>query len=142
MMETYIYWFLFALFLLALEMASGTFYLLVVSIGMAVGGLAALLDAGIAWQLTLSALAVFVGTLLLRNWKNTRCNSPDVELDVGQPVQILAWHEDGTARVVYRGAEWDADPESANMRREGTFFIQAVRGSRLVLTHHKHKHHY
>lgn len=141
-METYIYWFLFALFLLALEMASGTFYLLVVSIAMAVGGLAALLDASIAWQLALCALAVIAGTLLLRNWKNDKGSSaPDVGLDVGQQVQVLAWHENGTARVVYRGTEWDAEPESVEMPREGIFYIQAVRGSSLVLTHRKPEHH-
>jgi len=141
-MEIYIYWFLLALFLLALEMASGTFYLLVVSIAMAVGGLAALLDASIAWQLTLCALAVIAGTLLLRNWKNAKGSSvPDVELDVGQQVQVLAWHENGTARVAYRGAEWDAEPESAEMPHEGIFYIQAVRGSSLVLTHRKPEHH-
>jgi len=142
MMEAYVLWFLLALFLLALEMASGTFYLLVVSIAMALGGLAALLGVSIAWQLTLSALAVIAGTLLLRNWKNARGGSvPDVELDVGQPVQVLAWHENGTARVAYRGAEWDAEPESDDMPRDGIFYIQAVRGSSLVLTHHKPEQH-
>jgi len=142
LMEIYVYWFLLGLFLLALEMASGTFYLLVVAIAMAVGGVAALLDASIAWQLTLSATAVVAGTLILRNWKNIKGNSvPDVELDVGQPVQVLAWHENGTARVMYRGAEWDAESESADMPRDGTIYIKAVRGSSLVLTHRKVTHH-
>ena len=42
-MAVYVYWFLLALVLLGLEMVTGTFYLLVVSIAMAIGGLAALL---------------------------------------------------------------------------------------------------
>ncbi|MDP1940176.1 MAG: NfeD family protein, partial [Gallionella sp.] len=73
-MAVYIYWFLLALVLLGLEMATGTFYLLVLSIAMAVGGLAALLDAGVAWQLTLCALATVVGTMVLRLWKNAHLN--------------------------------------------------------------------
>lgn len=140
-METYVYWFLLALVLLGLEMASGTFYLLVVSVALAAGGLAALLGAAIAWQLVISALVVIVGTMLLRNWKSAHASKvTDDSLDVGQPVQVLAWHENGTARVLYRGAEWDAVPESADMPRDGTLYIAAVHGASLLLTHRKPKH--
>lgn len=137
-MAVYIYWFLLALVLLGLEMATGTFYLLVLSIAMAVGGSAALLDASVAWQLSLCALAAVVGTISLRQWKNGRFNeAADASLDVGQPVQVETWHENGTARVLYRGAAWDAEPESADMPRAGTFYIKEMRGSSLVLTHRK-----
>lgn len=137
-MEIFNYWFLIALTLLAMEMATGTFYLLVLSVGMAVAGLAALLEAGVAWQLTLCALTVIVGTIILRQWKNGRRNEiADASLDVGQPVQVLSWFDNGSARVLYRGAEWDAEPESADMPREGTFYIKEMRGSSLVLTHRK-----
>lgn len=137
-MAIYIYWFVLALVLLGLEMVTGTFYLLMLSIAMAVGGFAALLGLDIAWQLTLCALAVIAGTFLLRNWKKSRIGkSGNASLDVGQPVKVLVWHEKGSARVFYRGAEWDAEPESADMPRDGTLYIKAVRGSSLVLTHRK-----
>lgn len=137
-MAVYIYWFLLALVLLGLEMATGTFYLLVLSVAMAVGGSAALLEASVAWQLTLCALAAVAGTLVLRLWKNAHFNKvADASLDVGQPVQIEAWHENGTARVLYRGAAWDAEPESADMPREGMCYIKEMRGSSLILTHRK-----
>lgn len=137
-MAIYIYWFLLALVLLGLEMATGTFYLLMLSIAMAAGGLAALLDASIAWQLTLCALAVIAGTVILRRWKTAQAEeTTGASLDVGQPVQVLTWHENGSARVFYRGAEWDAEPESADMPRDGTLYIKEMRGSGLVLTHHK-----
>ncbi|PIV14951.1 MAG: hypothetical protein COS43_04850 [Gallionellales bacterium CG03_land_8_20_14_0_80_55_15] len=139
-MEIYIYWFLLALILLALEMATGTFYLLMIAIAMALGGLAALLEASIAWQLTLSALAVIAGTFILRNGKRGGA-AADSNLDVGQPVQVLTWHENGAARVAYRGAEWDAEPESSDMPHEGVFYIKAIQGASLILTPHKPKHH-
>lgn len=141
-MEIYIYWFLLALVLLGLEMATGTFYLLMVSIAMAVGGLAALLEASMAWQLMLCALAVIAGTFILRRWKNTRVNEVDsASLDIGQPVQVLKWHENGSARVFYRGTEWDAAPESADVPHDGMLYIAAVHGSSLVLTHRQSQHH-
>lgn len=137
-MAIYIYWFLLALALLGLELATGTFYLLVASIALAVGGFAALLDASMPWQLVLSALAMIVGTLLLRRWKYTPAKEAgSASLDIGQVVQVLKWHENGTARVLYRGAEWDAELESADMPHDGTFYIADVRGSSLVLTHRK-----
>lgn len=137
-MASYVYWFLLALALLAMEMATGTFYLLVLSIAVAVGGMAALLNASMPWQLVLSALAVIAGTIIVRRWKTTQAvDTGSADLDAGQPVQILKWHENGSARVFYRGAEWDAEPESADMPRDGAFCIKAIRGSRLILTHCK-----
>lgn len=137
-MATYIYWFLLALVLLGLEMATGTFYLLVLSIALAVGGLAALLDASMPWQLTLCALAVIAGTIIVRRWKTKQPQeAASADLDAGEPVQVLKWQENGAARVSYRGAEWDAEAESADMPRDGVLYIKAIRGSRLILTHRK-----
>ena len=137
-MATYVYWFLLALVLLAMEMATGTFYLLVLSVALAVGGVAALLNASMPWQLTLSALAVIAGTIIVRRWKTTQPgDKANADMDAGQPVQVLKWNENGMARVSYRGAEWDAEPEQADMPRDGTLYIKAIRGSRLILTHRK-----
>ena len=137
-MEIYIYWFLLALVLLGLEMVTGTFYLLMVAVAMAVGGLAALLGAGIATQLTLCAIAVIAGTIILRHRKSTQASdAPNASFDVGQAVKVLKWNDDGSTRVFYRGAEWDAELESADTPRDGTLYIATVRGSSLILTHRK-----
>jgi len=140
-MASYVQWFLWALCLLALEMATGTFYLLMLGAALGVGGIAALLGFEPPYQFTFAALAGVVGTMLLRHFKNTRpLASQDQSLDIGQPVQVLSWHEDGTARVHYRGAEWDAEPESADMPHHETLYIEALRGSTLILTHRKPQH--
>lgn len=141
-MEIYIYWFLLAIVLVGLEMATGTFYLLMVAIAMAAGGLAALLGAGVTWQLTLSALMVIAGTIILRRWKGTQVKEmASASLDIGQAVKVIKWNDNGSARVFYRGAEWDAEPESADTPHDETLYIAAVRGSGLVLTHRKSKQH-
>jgi membrane protein implicated in regulation of membrane protease activity len=139
--DIYVYWFSLALLLLGLEMATGTFYLLVLSAATAVGGLAALLSVGLAWQLMLCAVGAVMGIVLLRRWRRSQINDlASDSMDIGQPVKILKWHADGSARVFYRGAEWDAEPESADMPREGMFYIASVRGASLVLTHRKSQH--
>lgn len=137
-MSMYVYWFLLALVLLGVEMATGTFYLLVLSVAMSIGGAAALLGLGLPAQLSLAALAGILGIVMLRRWRGGRGgDAASQSFDTGQPVRILSWHEDGTARVHYRGAEWDAEPESADVERNGKFYIKETRGSILVLTQHK-----
>lgn len=137
-MASYVYWFLAGLILLGLEMVSGTFYLLVLGIALFIGGGAALAGFGVALQFALAALAGIIGTAILRKLRPSRSAASDEQsLDVGQPVQVLTWHDNGTARVHYRGAEWDAEPESPDMPRDGTFYIKALRGAILILTHNK-----
>ena len=137
-MAIYVYWFLLALILVGLEMATGTFYLLVVAIAMAIGGTAALLGLGFTLQLALAALAGVAGIVLLRRWKGgSSTDAASQSLDTGQPVKVLTWRDDGTARVFYRGAEWDAELEDDSIPHEGVFYIKAIRGSVLILTNRK-----
>ena len=135
-MAPYIYWFVLAFGLLALEMATGTFYMLVLAVAAAIGGAAALIGLDLPMQIALAALVGIIGILVLRLMKSTRStdDAASLSLDIGQRVQIIAWREDGSARVHYRGAEWDAEPESADMPHEGALYITAMRGSKLVLT--------
>jgi len=137
-METYVYWILLALVLVGLEIVTGTFYLLVIGIALAVGGAAAALGLALVWQFVFSAVTGVVGTVMLRRWKSSQASkSPEVGLDIGLPVKVIKWNDDGSARVHYRGAEWDAELESNDTPREGTLYIKSVHGSGLVLTHHK-----
>lgn len=135
-MAPYITWFLLALAFLALEMISGTFYMLVLSVALAVGGAAALLGLTLPLQLTFAALAGIAGTVLLRRFKNgNHLAAAEQSLDIGLPVQVLSWRENGAARVLFRGAEWDAEPASADTPHQETLYIAALRGSTLILTH-------
>lgn len=137
-MSLYVYWFSLALILVGLEMATGTFYLLVIAIAMAIGGIAAILGIAFSLQLVLAGLAGVTGIILLRHLKGEHTfETSALSLDVGQPVKILAWKADGTARVSYRGSEWNAILEGKDSNHEGTFYIKDVRGSALVLSNKK-----
>ena len=58
-------------------------------------------------------------------------------LDVGQAVQVLIWNPDGTARVGYRGSEWDAELASAGTPHAETMYIVGTRANVLVLSERK-----
>ena len=140
-MAAYIIWFLLALALLAAEMATGTFYLLVLAIALATGGVAALLDVSLPMQITLCAVVGMTGTVILRRSKITRPEPAENQnLDLGQPVHVVQWHADGTLRVIYRGAEWDAEVAAADTPRDQPLFIESMRGSTLILSHIKPHH--
>jgi membrane protein implicated in regulation of membrane protease activity len=132
-MEYYIYWFSLAVVLLMMEMASGTFYMLILSLAFGVGGIGALAGLSMPLQIMLSALIGIIGIFLLRRVKTTTGTAQG--LDIGQTVTVMSWREDGSARVRYRGTEWDAELESTDTPREGKLYIKEMLGSRLVLTH-------
>lgn len=137
-MTLYIYWFLLALILVGLEMATGTFYLLIVAIAMAIGGTFALLGIAFSAQLALAGLASIAGIVLLHRWKGKHTSdATNLSLDIGQPVEVLTWRDDGTARVFYREAEWDAELGTKDSGHKGVFYIKDIRGSVLVLTNRK-----
>lgn len=137
-MMSYLYWFLLALGLVILELLTGTFYMLVLALALAVGGFAALLGLDSPIQFILSAITGIVGAVILRRARHGKmATAPDQSLDIGQPVQSVNWHKDGSARALYRGSEWDAELESIDMPREGALYIKALRGSTLILTHRK-----
>jgi membrane protein implicated in regulation of membrane protease activity len=137
-MEPYVYWFLLAFGLLALEMATGTFYMLIVSIALGLAGIAALLGLNLPLQITLCAVASIIGTVILRRMKGMRTGKIiSQSLDIGQSVRVISWHGDGDARVHYRGTEWDAELESSSLPRDGVLYIKAIQGSKLILTPYK-----
>ena len=137
-MAHYIYWFTLALVLLGLEMATGTFYMLVLSVAVALGGVAALAGLEFTMQMALVGVAAVVGTFILRRIKGGRpAGAESNNLEIGQSVKVIRWNDDGTARVHYRGADWDAAPESADTPRDTTLYIKATLGSKLILSQHK-----
>jgi membrane protein implicated in regulation of membrane protease activity len=128
---------------IALELLSGTFYLLMLSIGLASAALAANFGASLTTQLTVAALVgggAVVACYLVRKKtteiSNTGSNR-NVNLDVGETLQVDSWNADGTASVKYRGAQWSAVRASGTLPSTGAHRIVEVRGSQLVLEKHQ-----
>lgn len=135
-------WFGVAGLTVVLELASGTFYLLMVALGMTAGGIAAVL--GIDWPLQLVIAAVVAGVAVWflrrsrfgrRRIKVDATADPNTNLDIGQQLHIEAWQADGRARAMYRGAEWDVELMPGETADAGWFVIREVRGSRLFVAH-------
>ena len=139
-MNDIVLWFAVATGLLVCELLVGTFYLLMVALGCAVAGGVALAGGPLELQLVVGAAVGIVATLVLRRWRGSHQRgavpsgaNPDVILDIGEVVQVHDWNN-GTARVRYRGCEWDAQLAPGATARTGAQVIRAIDGSTLVVT--------
>jgi membrane protein implicated in regulation of membrane protease activity len=138
MAESTIWWLLTGT-AIAVELVTGTFYLLMLAIGLAAGALAAHAGAPLAAQLIAAAL---VGGGAVSGWHLKRGKRPgepiatanrDVNLDIGEVVHIDAWNRDGTASIKYRGANWTAIPVEGAILVSGPHRVREVVGNRLVV---------
>ena len=133
------FWFGFAVLALIGEAVTGTFYLLLFALGLAAGGVAALLQFSLPGQIVAVALIAFVGLVVLRKTgvlKKSEVNAArnrDVNLDIGQVVEVDSWGDDDTAQVWYRGANWQACLLKGAARETGPQRIIEIQGSTLMV---------
>lgn len=142
-MNDAVMWLVMAGALVICEIFTGTFYLLMLALGMLAGAAAA----GLGWSNPLQMLsaaslgAVSVVLLYLRRRtlpaSRDAANDPNVNLDIGQVLQVEHWTGQAPgpwqARVSYRGAQWDVELERGETPLPGAFVIRSVHGSRLMV---------
>jgi membrane protein implicated in regulation of membrane protease activity len=125
--------------LVAVELATGTFYLLMLAIGTAAAALAAHMGLAAVPQMVAAAL---VGGGAVAAWHARRERGPapppasanrDINLDIGERVQVAQWNTDATTRVQYRGAAWSARFGGTGTAQPGPHVIRAIEGNQLVL---------
>lgn len=133
------YWWIAAGLLVAAELATGTFYLLMLALGAAAGALAAHLGLGLAAQMLAAAIVGGAATVAWYLRRRSRgepapaASNPDVNLDIGQTVHVDTWSAEGTTQVQYRGAAWAARYIGQAPPAGGPHRIRAIEGSRLLL---------
>ena len=133
-------WWLLAGAAVAVELVTGTFYLLMIAVGLVAGAIAAHLGFAMVGQMVIAAA---VGGGAIAAWYWHRSKSPaalpananrDVNLDIGEAVHVVQWNADGTATVKFRGANWTAVAANpAEPAGPGSFRIKEMRGNRLVI---------
>lgn len=131
-------WWIVAALLIGAELVTGTFYLLAIGVAAGLGGVAALLGAGEPTQFAVAGVLGVVLTILAHRWRLAHAEPPpQPPLDVGQAVRVERWNPDGTARVAYRGSDWDAELAAPDIARAETMYIVATRANVLVISDRK-----
>jgi membrane protein implicated in regulation of membrane protease activity len=133
-------WWIAAGVVVAAELATGTFYLLMMALGLAAAAVAAHLGLSVSGQVVAAAL-VGGGATALWHWKRFRqpTTAPsranrDVNLDIGETIQVEQWAGDRTTRVTYRGSTWSARLAPGAAPLTGAHVVTAVEGNWLELT--------
>jgi membrane protein implicated in regulation of membrane protease activity len=111
-MEPALVWLLLGLALVVVELLTGTFYLLILGLAAGMGALAAWSGAPVWMQTVLVALAGVAGSVYIRRRKLAApATHGNEQMDVGQTVVVESWISEPQrlARVMYRGAPWDAE---------------------------------
>ena len=111
-MQDYLVWTIIGFSLVIIELMTGTFYLLVIGVGALAGALTAWLGAPFIAQVAVAGAVAGFGTWWVQRWHAAQPNDGDQAnaIDIGQAVLVANWvnQAEGTLRIKYRGAEWDA----------------------------------
>ncbi|GAA4029803.1 NfeD family protein [Actimicrobium antarcticum] len=142
-MAQWMMWLAAAGTLVILEIFTGTFYLLMIAVGLSAGALAGYLGLSAPVQFVVAAVVGVIATVALSRSKLGKASrahasrDPNASLDIGQSVTIDAWHTPTggkpMARVMYRGAMWDVEYAGAGTPAAGVHHIIEIRGSCLLV---------
>ena len=132
-------WWIVTGVLVAVELATGSFYLLMLALGAAAAAIAAHLGLGVNSQLVVGAV---IGAGAVAAWHFKRRREPpgqvaaetrDVNLDIGETVQVSDWDAQGSGSTQYRGARWQVRHMGTAVPQAGRFVIRRVEANRLFV---------
>src|SRR5450830_1711321 len=136
-MNPWVIWAVMAGVVVILELFTGTFYLLMIA-----GVVVAAVGLSISAQLLVAAIVGSLATIWLHRskygWKANAnaARDPNVNMDIGQTIEVGEWHAHGSgrpsARVAYRGAMWDVELHHG-AGEPGRFVILEVQGSKFIV---------
>ncbi len=121
------------------ELLTGTFYLLMLALGAVAAAAGA--HAGLQGSAQLALAAVVAGaTTATWHWQRSHRQgeapanaNPNVSLDIGEIVQVNTWGPDGSAHVMYRGAQWTAVHRVGVEPTPGPHRVTEMVGNRLLV---------
>jgi membrane protein implicated in regulation of membrane protease activity len=140
-MAAWVWWLGTAGVLVAIEIFTGTFFLLMLALGFAAGGIAALAGVGSVPQFVIAgavgSVAIFLLSHLLSKRRIVSVENPDMNPDIGRELMVNEWQsmakDISRARVAYRGSMWDVELAGGEEPVAGIFVIQDIRANCLIV---------
>ena len=132
-------WWLAAGAVIVTELLTGTFYLLMVALGLVTAAVAAHMGLPPTVQMVTAAVVGGGSVVAFYFMKKRQPGDPSVRsqrsvnLDVGEIIQVDAWLPDGSAQVMYRGASWSVIQRPGNAPVPGSYRVTELVGSRLLV---------
>jgi membrane protein implicated in regulation of membrane protease activity len=132
-------WWIVTGVVVGVELATSSFYLLMLALGAAAAAIAAHLGLGLSAQLVIAAV---IGAGAVAAWHFKRQREPagpvaaenrDVNLDIGEAVQVNDWDAQGSGSTQYRGSRWQVRFMGTGLPTSGRFIIRRVEANRLFV---------
>lgn len=136
-MDISLAWLIAAFILVIAELATGTFYLLVLGVAAFVGAGVAYAGGALVWQSLVAAIVGVAGVVWVQQYRKRAASSPMQGVDVGQPAAFDSWvnQRAGHARVKYRDALWDAHVSGDAAGESGeVLYVTSVDGNTLKVS--------
>ena len=136
-MEEDFLWAILGLTLVIIELLTGTFYLLVLSIAAFGAALAAWLGQAFPVQTIVAAVISGFGCYGVHVYRAKNATQQMPNVDAGQPASFENWVDQGArlARVNYRGASWDALVDGDTAVDTGAMlYVVSANGNTLKVT--------
>jgi membrane protein implicated in regulation of membrane protease activity len=135
--DAWLIWLIAGIALVIAELATGTFYLLVIAAAAFAGAAMAYFQQSL-WLAAVVATAVAAGgVVVVSRYRAPRAARAGGSLDVGQSAVFEAWISEGErlARVRYRNSQWDARVLDGGAIEGGRLLhIRSVEGNTLHVT--------
>lgn len=135
-MDSFLVWLIIGLMLVIAEVASGTFYVLVLGLTALIAAVVAWLGGSFAIQVVVAVTLGLFGCIAVSIIRRRTAVPLMRGLDEGQVVRLATWlsRADGLVKVRYRDALWDARIVDGEVGESGDiFFIVAMRGNNLEI---------
>ena len=138
-MEASTIWWLAAGTVIVTELLTGTFYLLMVALGLVTAAIAAHLGLPTTVQMVTAAIVGGGSVVAFYFVKKRQPGDPSaradrsVNLDVGEAILIESWNLDGTTTVKYRGTQWTAIHRPGITPSTGMHRVAELVGNRLLV---------
>ncbi len=132
----FVSWSVFGILCMLAEFAIGSFYLLAIGLAFAYPAIADYLGASVEIQIAVLCGGALVHALLVMFIRKRRPASPTSKQpsDIGQRVEVIEWMDESSARVKYRGRNWEADKVRSEMPDAAFGIIHAMHGSRIIIS--------
>jgi membrane protein implicated in regulation of membrane protease activity len=131
-----VFWLVYGVLFMLAEFLYGSMYLLAIGLAFIYPAIAQYNGAATGMQIAALAAGAAVHALLVffirRNRKGSG-NRP-ARPQIGEPVEVIEWLDECSARVICHGREWQADKIDSRMPDAMQGTIHSVQGSRLIIT--------
>jgi membrane protein implicated in regulation of membrane protease activity len=137
----FISWLVVATLFMLAEFGVGKLYLVSIGLACIYGSAVSYFHGSVLLQLGALTLgsAIHYGIVLLIRKQRPPSKTDEIPTDVGQRVEVVEWLEEGSARVMYHGREWEADKAAGEMPNADHGIIQAVQYGRLIISTEAHQ---